>query len=102
MVRPKGPYLDWATNLSGEDVTEYLQEDERTVYLIPEYADSDESEQYLREAYGYIFEEELNAWHTDQSAWPKVRDLKTFKEWFAVEFHSVVLDLGSGPIRDDE
>jgi hypothetical protein len=39
---------------------------------------------------------------TDESDWPKVRDLKLFREWFDIKFHSLVLDLVDEPLEDDE
>ena len=35
-------------------------------------------------------------------AWPKKRDLKTFREWFAIELHSVVEDLCDYEIIKDD
>jgi hypothetical protein len=41
-------------------------------------------------------------WQRDENTWPQKRDFKTFKEWFEVEVHSVVLDTVGGEIFDDE
>ncbi len=41
-------------------------------------------------------------WHTDESAWPEKRDLKTFEEWFAIEMHSVVEDLCDYEIIEED
>jgi hypothetical protein len=42
--------------------------------------------------YKRIFELELEAWVTDEAAWPALRDLKTFKAWLQVEVLSLVID----------
>jgi len=101
IVRPKQPFLDWAAQL---DVTGHLPNpnDEQTVYLIPEYDDDIEAVRILSEGYDVIFEAELEGWHTRQSDWPKNRTFAMFREWFDIEFHSVVEDLCEYAIEDDE
>ena len=32
-------------------------------------------------------------WYTDESLWPKKRSLKMFREWFDIQYHSMVWDL---------
>ena len=46
----------------------------------------------------FIFEEELYDWWRDQDAWPQKRNLKTFKEWFDVDFYCTVFDLVEKPL----
>ena len=52
--------------------------------------------------YEALFENELEGWYTDESLWPKKRDLKLFREWFNVECHTVIEDTVGLPIEDDE
>ena len=75
--------------------------EERTVYLISD-GDAENIDRWIRENHVVLFESELEGWYTDESLWPKKRDLKTFNEWFEVECHSVVLDTVGGQIFDDE
>ncbi|MGB5324943.1 MAG: hypothetical protein WBN40_05905, partial [Pseudomonadales bacterium] len=92
IVRPKKPYIDWAAELEDSPILpEY--EGEKTVYLIPEYDDDEHAMQILSEGFDLIFESELYGWHTDEVAWPKNRTFAMFKEWFHIEFNSVVSDL---------
>ncbi len=49
-----------------------------------------------------LFEMQLDGWHTDESAWPRNRTFAMFREWFSIEFHSVVEDMCDYPIVDDE
>jgi hypothetical protein len=49
-----------------------------------------------------IFEFVLWEWYTEPSAWPPVRDLEVFREWFDVETHCIVVDLGNDLIERDE
>ena len=50
-------------------------------------------EEVLKKHYAIIFEQELVEWHLVEKDWPQKRDLKTFKDWFEVEAHSMVLDV---------
>ena len=92
IVRPKQPFLDWAAELDDSGVLPDV-DGEQTVYLIPSFEMPDEAQSILKKVYLEVFENELWDWHTDEAAWPKKRDLKTFREWFAIELHSVIEDL---------
>jgi len=56
----------------------------------------------LKDVFAEVFERELFGWHTDETAWPKNRNLALFREWFDIEIHSVVEDLCDFEIVDDE
>lgn len=101
IVRPKKPYIDWASQLDDSGLTPD-PEDERTIYLIPEYDDDVEAMEILANGFDIIFEEELAGWHTDESGWPKNRTFAMFRKWFSFEFHSVVEDLCNYEIKDDD
>ena len=95
IVRPKAPFVEWVRNAddaSDHITTEDIPE-EPSVYLVSDYEMDGEKDQIIKETYKEIFEEELNGWITDESMWPKKRDLKTFKEWFDVAFYCMVFDL---------
>jgi hypothetical protein len=55
----------------------------------------------LASIYAEIFVRELEGWHTIEADWPKKRTFAMFKQWFRVEMHSVVEDVGLEPIEDD-
>ena len=101
IVRPRQPYLDWAAGLDDSGILPDVS-GEQTVYLIPEFDDDDEAIEILELVYAEVFERELFGWHTDESAWPKDRDLDMFKRWFSIEIHSVVEDLCAEQLVDDE
>lgn len=107
ILKPKQPFLDWARTLDDEDkdfTLEKLREDS-TTYLLPEVWDYDEHQKLLEPCYDILFEEELEGWWADETAWPKERDLKMFFDWFDVEFHSLVFDLCDEPtsvVEDEE
>jgi hypothetical protein len=93
-VTPKQPFIDWVNRndpehqLSAEEVRE-----DPTGYLVPEYVYLSDREKVIEECYDLLFEEELYAWYTDETMWPQQRDLKMFREWFEVNFQSLVFDL---------
>jgi len=101
IVRPKQPYLDWATALDDSGILPDPS-GEQTVYLVPEFEDDDEAQAVLTTVYSEVFERELLGWHTDEAAWPRQRDFKTFKSWFSIELHSVVEDLCADHLVDDD
>jgi hypothetical protein len=38
----------------------------------------------------------------DEASWPETRDLKAFREWFRIDIHSVVVDVGDDDIEGEE
>ncbi len=101
IVRPKQPYLDWAAGLDDSGIVPDPN-GEQTVYLIPSYEDDEGAWEILATLHPAIFENELYGWHTDEAAWPEGRDFAMFKEWFAIELHSVVEDLCDFEIVDED
>lgn len=105
ILRYKDPIVKWINEADpvkdGSEVSLASANEERTVYLVSD-GEAENIDRWIRENHGVLFESELEGWYTDESLWPKKRDLKTFKEWFEVECHSVVLDTVGGQIFDDE
>ena len=101
IVRPKEPYIDWAIGLDDSGLKPG-EDDEPTIYLIPEYENDLEAIEVLSKCFDIIFETELQNWHTDESAWPKNRTFSLFRKWFSFEFHSCVDDLCGYEIIDDD
>jgi len=95
VVKPKQPFLDWARSLDDNDERLELKDvrDDSTAYLIPEYETFEEQMDILVWCAGFVFDEELRAWYTDEDLWPSVRDAQIFLDWFDIEFHSMVFDL---------
>ena len=101
-IRAKEPFLEWLKGLPdpGDFTSEEVNHD-TTAYLLPDYEDDRRQGRIISRYFGLIFEEQLAAWWTDENDWPSKRDLRTFRRWFDLEFHSVVLDLVDGPIFDE-
>jgi hypothetical protein len=79
---------------------EEINED-RTAYLVPEFEDDKQRERVLRKFFTMIFEDQLADWWTREEDWPQQRDLRTFKKWFDLQFHSVVEDLVDDVLVDE-
>ena len=101
IVRPAEPFIKWALSLDDSGLAPSTT-GEQSVYLLPEWGDQTEAEQILKSIWAEVFDRELFGWHTDESAWPKKRTLKMFKEWFTIEMHSMIENLCAYPIEDDE
>jgi hypothetical protein len=56
----------------------------------------------LKKCFDSIFSEELAGWYNDPSVWPDRRTVKMFREWFEVEFASMITDLSDDPLLHDE
>ena len=101
IVRPGKPFLDWAAQLDDSGVLPDPT-GEQTVYLVASFEDDDEAWALLEEIYPTIFENELYGWHTDDAAWPHERTFAMFRAWFTIELHSVVEDLCSYEVVDED
>jgi len=103
IIRPAQPFIDWAASLPGAD-PQILPDidDEQNVYLLPDLADGGDVDEMIAEAFGIMFENELEGWCIDEATWPRPRTLAMFKEWFMIEVHSVIHDLAADPLTDDE
>jgi len=103
IVRAKEPFRQWLRSLPDpEDASLAEINEDSSVYLVPEYEDDSEKEKILKMMYEEIFEEQLEDWWRDEDDWPKNRNMSLFKNWFDVEFHSVVIDLVGGELISEE
>ena len=104
VVRKRQPFLDWLLQLPDPVDTnttlEQLNNDPH-VYLLPELVYMSEQEALIAEFCETLFERELEGWWREPEDWPRVRNPKTFKIWFDVEFHSCIDDLEDFPLVDD-
>lgn len=94
VIIPKKRFWEWAKSVEPDTAVELTPEDseEPTVYLFPEFDDSEELKEHLQTIYEDIFNNELMAWYTDESLWPQNRNWKMFKEWFDYRIHEIVFD----------
>jgi len=105
ILRYKALFVQWINEADPikdtSEITMSNANEERTVYLITD-SDAENVDEWIRENHISLFESELEGWYTDENLWPKKRDYKTFKEWFEMECHSVIMDTVGGEIYDDE
>ena len=101
IIKAKEPFLNWLSSLPEPENKITLDEInfDNSAYLLPEYEMDEEREEILADYYDIIFEDQLAGWWTDSANWPKTRDLSIFKEWFNIEFHSLILDLVDLPLE---
>ena len=106
------PYLAWtrlrdaafvpATAASGLSAAIPRAKPFGSAYLLPEGVEEEDLLEWVEDNYAALFESQLSAWTEDESAWPQSRDLKTFREWFRVDLHGVVVDVGDDEIEGEE
>jgi len=94
VIKPRQPDLDWAKRLPdpADDLMLDALRTDCTAILIPDLDDRSEAEAYIATIASYLFEMELDSWDRDPETWPVNRSYDTFREWFDVEIHSIVLD----------
>lgn len=112
VLRFKQPYVDWARLAGPDPLGEYLlpdANDDGDMFLIPSYdspVDSvdgtEDAIRWVEKRWKMFFEHFLESWIQDESAWPEKRTLKMFREWFDVEYRSMVWDMGHEPLGIDE
>ena len=95
VILPCKPYLEWVKALpeSAGAVVGSLKElrEEAAVYLLPCTVADDPDDVIVRNAPA-IFNAELESWTSNQSLWPRGRDMDLFKEWFDTALHTAVID----------
>ena len=105
IVRPKRRYLEWANQFDGPKLTADELPSLTEVYLV-DATDSEADREELIDVYAEeIWEQQLDQWHTDETAWPKNRTPHTLRDWFDVTFVEMVFDADpdvewQGPLDD--
>jgi hypothetical protein len=100
------PYIEWThardADFNRNQLTVARAKPFGTAYLLPEFEAEEDVKEWVEDNFSWIFEFQLSTWTEDESAWPQVRDLKTFKQWFRVDLHSTVVDVGDDDIEGVE
>ena len=102
IVKPKQPFLDWLRSVEPDDKDLQFEDinEDLTAYLVPEVETLDEQEEIIDWCAEFVFERELWSWYTDEDLWPVGRNAPMFREWFDIEFHSLVDDVvGDIPLQ---
>jgi hypothetical protein len=102
------PFIDWTDSRDADfakgalAVSVARTKTYGTAILLPEFDDEADLLEWVEENYGWLFEFQLSAWTEDESAWPAERTLKMFRQWFRVDIHTVVIDVGEDDIEGEE
>jgi hypothetical protein len=102
------PYIDWMRSRDADFAKEALTvsvahaRSYGTAVLLPEFEDEAEVVEWIEDNYEWLFEFQLASWTGDELAWPANRTLKMFREWFRLDIHSVVVDVGEDDIEGEE
>lgn len=95
ILMPRQPALDWIKrvdpnppNLSLDDVRQ-----DQNAFLIPETDGQEDAERWIQRRWAMFFENFLNEWYTEPACWPQKRTFKMFKEWFEIQYHSMVWEM---------
>jgi hypothetical protein len=102
VITPKNLYIDWANSFEDDGPELDPNSLHHSAFLIPDEYDEYDYEDFLKENFNLIFEEELSAWMADPSVWPQDRDYSTFMDWFDIRACDTVIDLGETPIEIEE
>ena len=99
IIRHQQPFLDWlqaADPNPQSDLTLDQFESDGDAFLIPgepKVNDQAQAVKWVEKRWKGIFKYLLNDWLSDESLWPQNRSLKMFRQWFTIEYRSMVWDL---------
>jgi hypothetical protein len=100
------PYLEWTRQKDADfnrgTVTVARAKTFGSAFLLPEFEREEDVQEWVEDNASWLFEFQLAAWTEDESAWPINRDLQTFREWFRVDVHNVVVDVADDEIEGEE
>lgn len=97
VVVPKAPFYEWLISL--EESNNDIPRTESDIYLIPDMEWKEDAEEWLKENFDGLFEDQLNNWYTNEDAWPAERSWEIFQAWFDYQIHVSVSDVEEGPIE---
>jgi hypothetical protein len=100
------PYIDWTRSHApaGDKgmLTVARARPFGTAYLLPEFELEEDVQEWVEDNQAWLFEFQLSSWTDDESVWPQPRDLRTFREWFHIDIHSLVVDVADDEIEGEE
>lgn len=101
----KEPYQEWMRTRDADFAKNTLTVARTKVHgaciLLSEYDHEEDLLEWVEDNHGWLFEVQLAVWTEDESAWPSVRNLKTFREWFRVEIHNTVVDASDEEVEGE-
>jgi hypothetical protein len=94
VIQPKQPFFEWLKSIDPSDESQSL-EFHSDVYLLKDFEEVTQMENWLKKNFDKIFSDQLNNWYVDKSLWVKSRTFKMFSEWFSYSLHTMVWDTES-------
>lgn len=111
LLRYKQPYIDWVKS-AGDfpmEISIAQATDDGEAFLVPTYESpidpidgTEEAIKWVEKRWRMLFEYVLRSWILDESEWPPKRSLKMFRDWFDVEYKSMVWDMGVEPLETED
>lgn len=110
-LRYKQPYIDWVKTAGDAPIEITLEQanDDGDSFLLPTYESridpidsTEDAIKWVEKRWRMFFEHILESWILDKAEWPKKRTLKMFREWFDIEYKSIVWDMGTEPLNIEE
>ena len=98
ILKPKKPFFDWLERIDPKD-TELTLQFESSVYLLPDFEEESQMQNWLKKNFDMLFCDQLNSWYVDDSLWEKNRTLEMFKDWFDYSMHTMIWDTLEVPIE---
>ena len=110
ILKPRQPVIDWLNSVDDLlDLPRMLAidplDEHSDIFLIPGDEVIESREQavaWIEKRWRDFFEFELNQWIIDDTLWPQKLTLKLFRDWFDVEYRSMVWDLGQEPLTHED
>ena len=100
------PYIDWTQQTDADAnkgaVTVARAKPYGTAILLPEFELEEDVQEWVEDNAAWLFEFQLASWSDDETTWPATRDLQTFRDWFRVDIHSIVVDVADDEIEGEE
>jgi hypothetical protein len=100
------PYVDWTLTTDADAnkgaITVARARTYGSAFLMPEFQLEEDIQEWVEDNAKWIFEFQLGAWTEDETTWPQTRDLKSFRQWFNVDIHSVVVDVADDEIEGED
>ena len=98
ILKPKKPFFDWINKVEPNDPQ--YEVDESNIYLVSD--EIHDVEGWLKKNFTKFFVYELEDEILDKKNWPKNRNYKMFKQWFNVEFSTMIYDLENNPVYKED
>ena len=102
VIKPTQRFLHWIQQMpDNEDIELSDLREDCTALLIPAFDAPEEADQYMATLCEDIFANELDVWDESMETWPSDRSFEHFKQWFDIEYHSMVFDTVDDEEDDD-